>query len=241
AQIGPLSLRVDGQQLSDDIKNMFPPLLCRYVSLHLIAEKDHADLIVVIYRRKSQHRAYLRDQVLLPGMDGTEKRAGADIHQQHDGELALFLEQLAERMVESCRDIPIDKPDVIPRRILPHLTEAHAAPLEGAMIFSREQVPGKLFAFYLELPHLFQYFGCRQHNFLIIHPPRAPDHPPSLTAFLPPLTRPPDAPGSSSAQPHGLPPRSSFPPPQAFPPHASTIRHPTSRYRDRLQHFINNN
>ena len=134
---------------------MFPPLFRRDIAFDLIAEKDDAHLVVVVDRRKSQHRAYFRDQVFFPGMNGAEKRTRADIHQQHDGELALFFEQFAERMVEACRDIPIDKTDIIPRRIFPHLAETHAPALEGAVVFTREQMAGELFALYLQLPHLF--------------------------------------------------------------------------------------
>src|SRR5882672_8360556 len=72
------------------------------------------------------------------GMRRAEERAGAYIHQQHHRQLTLFLEQLAERMVKPCRDIPVDEPDVISRSIFPHFPEAHTTSFKGAVILSRE-------------------------------------------------------------------------------------------------------
>src|SRR6185312_7991930 len=85
AQIRPLPFWLDAQQLPDDIQHMFPSFLWRDIPFDLTAEKDNADLIVVIDRRKRQHRAYFGDQVFLSGVGRAEKRARADIHQEHHG------------------------------------------------------------------------------------------------------------------------------------------------------------
>src|ERR1700761_9307492 len=96
-------------------------------------------------------------------MYGTKKRAGAYVHQQHYRKLAFFLEQFAERMIKTRRDIPVDKTDIIARGIFTHLPKAHTTALEGAVIFTCEKMPGEPFAFYLELPHLLEYFGSSKH------------------------------------------------------------------------------
>ena len=90
AQVGALSLRFDRQQLTDDIKYMLPAFLRRYIRFDLVAEKYHADLVIVIDRRKSQNGAYLRDQVLFTGMNGAKKGTGTYINQENDREFAFF-------------------------------------------------------------------------------------------------------------------------------------------------------
>ena len=50
-------------------------------------------------------------------------------------------------MVEPRRYIPVDKPHIIARRILPHFPESHAPAFKRAVVFARKKVPREPFAF----------------------------------------------------------------------------------------------
>ena len=140
AEIGAFAFGFDGQQLTDDVEDVFPAFLRRDIAFYPVAEENDAYLIVVVDGGEGQHGAELRDQILFPGMCRAEEGAGADVDKKHDGQLAFFLEQLAKGMVEARRDIPVDEADVIAGSILTHLAEAHATALEGTMVFAREKM-----------------------------------------------------------------------------------------------------
>src|SRR6185437_1420839 len=69
-------------------------------------------------------------------------------------------------MIETRRDIPVDKTDIVTRGIFTHLPKAHAPTLEGAVVFASKKMPGKPLAFYLQLPYLLEYFGSSEHCYL---------------------------------------------------------------------------
>ena len=120
-----------------------------------VAVKNDTYFITIIDRGKTEYGPDLGDDIPLPGMTGAEKGTGADIDQQHNGELPFFFKNFAERMPETGRDIPVNKTDIVAGCIFPDLFKRHAFPLESTVVLTREQVTGEFFAFDLKLPDLF--------------------------------------------------------------------------------------
>src|SRR5437867_6898236 len=63
------------------------------------------------------------------------------IHHEQQGDLALFVERLHERMPHPGRDVPVDRAEVIPLLVGPHLCELEAMAAEhGAIVPGEEGV-----------------------------------------------------------------------------------------------------
>ena len=108
--------------------------------------------------REGQHGAQLGDEFRLELLDGPEGAGGAHIREDHDRELALFLEKLHVRVAHPRGHVPIFAPHVIPYLILPHLLELHAASFENAVVFTREDIPDDAVGVYLYPPYLLENF-----------------------------------------------------------------------------------
>src|SRR5262249_47992472 len=61
------------------------------------------------------------------------------------------------------RHVPIDRPHLIPRLILPHLLKIHSLPFEHTMILPRQRLRHHPVRPDLDLPYFFQYFA-RDHG-----------------------------------------------------------------------------
>jgi hypothetical protein len=62
-------------------------------------------------------------------------------------------------MRETCGYIPVDRLDIIARRIFPYFTERHTPSFKGRMVFSREYMVAQALCFDLDPPYALQYFG----------------------------------------------------------------------------------
>ncbi len=87
---------------------------------------------------------------------GAELPGAAEVHDEHDGQLPLLLEDLDEGVVEAGGDVPVDRPDVVAVLVLPHLGELHPAPLEDAVVFPGEDLVDDAPGLDLDLPDLLQ-------------------------------------------------------------------------------------
>ena len=164
AEIGAFSFGLDGKQVSDDIKDVFLAFLGRDILFYPVAEEDGAHFVIVVDGGEGHHGADLGDDIFFPGMGCAEEGACADIDQEHDRQFPLFFKELAEGMVEACRDIPVDEPDVVSRGILTYFTEAHPTAFECAVVFACKKMTSEPFAFDLKLFHLFEYFCSCEHE-----------------------------------------------------------------------------
>ena len=71
---------------------------------------------------------------------GAEAVGAAHVDQQHHGQLSLLLKYLDIGMVETGGDIPVDAAYVVAVLVFAHLAKGHATPLEGTVVFAREQL-----------------------------------------------------------------------------------------------------
>src|SRR6201989_3040593 len=87
----------------------------------LIAEKNYTNLIIILYRRKGQHRTQLCSQILLLLRDGTEVFRATHIHQQHYSQLTFFIKHLYVGMVKTRGNVPVDGPDLVAQLVFANL------------------------------------------------------------------------------------------------------------------------
>jgi hypothetical protein len=118
-------------------------LLGRHEALDTIGEDDEADTVVVLDGAEGQERRDLRDRLHLGPPGGAEPLGSGEIDEEHHRHLALFGEDLHVRLVHAGRDVPVDEADVIPRLVLAHLAEGHAAALEDGVVAARELLVGE--------------------------------------------------------------------------------------------------
>src|SRR5690606_20815867 len=126
-----------------------------YIHFYPVAVKDSAHFISITHGRESQYGSNLGSQISFKPVMGAKQRAVADIYQQHYSKIPLLFKDFAVGMPEPGRNIPVDKTDIIPRRIFAHFFKRHPLSLEGAVILAREQIPRQLLASYFKLPNFF--------------------------------------------------------------------------------------
>jgi len=160
--IRAMARRFEVQEFANDVKDMLASFLGRYELLDAVGEEDDADLVVVLNGAEGQRGSDLGLHIALCLHDGTEIKAAADIHQEHDREFALLLEDLDIRLVEASGHIPLDVPDVVAILIFSHLAEGHTATLEGRMVFARKDVVRKAASLDFYLSDTLKYFRCFQ-------------------------------------------------------------------------------
>ena len=125
---------------------MVAALLGRDKKFDLIAEEEQSDLVVVVDCAECQNRGHLGGELALAQIDAAECPRGADIDHQHHRHLSFFCELLHVGRIHARCDVPVDRPDLIARRILPHLFKVHSPTFEDAVILAGEcgahQPPG---------------------------------------------------------------------------------------------------
>ncbi len=129
------------------------PFLRRQVALDAVGVEQQADLVAVADGGKRQDAGEFGGQVALAQGGGAEIAGGADVHQQKDGELALFGEFLDEGPAGARRDIPVDGAHFVAGAVFAHFVEVHAAALEHRMIFAGQAVIDHAAGADLQLPH----------------------------------------------------------------------------------------
>ena len=147
------------QHLTDDVQDVLASLLGWNVFLYLVGEEHHPNFVVVLNGTESDCGGYLRHHVALQLSLRAEVERAADVDEQHDGQLALFLKDLDVGTVETCRHIPVNVAHVVAVLVLAHLAEGHTAPLEGGMVLPRKDVGAQSTGFDFNLPYLFQYLS----------------------------------------------------------------------------------
>jgi hypothetical protein len=127
----------------------------RHHASEAIAEEGGADAIVRMRRGQSEHRRHL-GRKLRPGAPPTSYLGRrALIHQQEDGEFALFVMPAQVGDAESRRDAPVDGADVVTRLVLTYVLELDAAAAEGARVVAGREVAHQPARREFESPHLF--------------------------------------------------------------------------------------
>ena len=121
---------------------MLTPFLRRNEFLYPVREKDNPNFIVVLYSRKSQRCSYFRHHILFHLLHRTEFQTTGNIHQQHNGQLALFFEHLHVRLIEASGHIPVNVAYVIAKLIFAHLGKCHTPTLESRMILTGKDIVG---------------------------------------------------------------------------------------------------
>ena len=119
---------------------MLTPFLRRNEFLYPVREKDNPDFIVVLYSRKSQRCSYFRHHILFHLLHRTEFQTTGNIHQQHNGQLALFFEHLHVWADVTCGHVPVNITDIVSVLILAHFAERHTAPFERRMVLPSKNI-----------------------------------------------------------------------------------------------------
>ena len=151
--VGAATLGMKVYQFAYDIQYMLAPLLGRNILLNLVGEEDNANLVVVLYGTERQCGCNLSHHVALSLTLSAKVERTAHIDEQHHCEFALLLKHLDVWAVESCRDIPVDVPDVVAKLIFAHLAKRHSPSLEGRVVLSGKDIRAQSSRLYLYLPY----------------------------------------------------------------------------------------
>ena len=122
------------------MQNMCASFLRRNKFLDPVRKEDHANLIVVLNGRESQHGRNLGNLILFQFRHCTEITRGTHINQQHHGQLTFLLEYLHVRMVITSGHVPVNTSDVIPVLIGPHLAKRHSPTFKSRVILPGEDI-----------------------------------------------------------------------------------------------------
>ena len=161
SEVGAVGSRLEFEHLAYDVQEMAAALLRRDEFLHLVAEEQGSDLVVVEYRAETQHCGNLGKQVALGLHGGSEESRTAHVDKEHDRQFPLLLEHLHVRGAEARRDVPVHGTDVVAPMVLTHLAERHTASLERRMVFPGEDLVGQGLGPDLYLADLAQKVRCR--------------------------------------------------------------------------------
>lgn len=142
------------KELPDDPQDMGFALLGRDELFHLVAEQQEPHLIIIGVGGKGQYGAQFRDDIFFGCVGAAEDRAVADVGQQHQRLFPLLFKDLDIGRREPGRYIPVYRPDIISRYILPNLAEGHALAFEGSMVIPGENMIAQAFRFDLYLSNL---------------------------------------------------------------------------------------
>ena len=151
------AVRLEVNQLADDVQDMLASLFRRDVFFYLVREEDDANLVVVLDGTERQRGSYLRHHVALHLHLRAEVERAADVYQQHHRQLAFLLEHLHVGPVEARRDVPVDVAHVVAVLILAHLAEGHTPAFEGRMVLPCEDVRAQTARLDLYLPYFLEY------------------------------------------------------------------------------------
>ncbi len=163
AESGSAPGRLEEQDFADDPQHVAASLLGRDILFHFFGEKDQAHLVVVADGGESEHRGDLGGHLALGLRAGPENSRSAQIHQQHEGQLAFLHIFFDEGMVHPRRHVPINGADIVARLVFAHLLEVHALPLEDAMILPAERLGDQPRGAQLDLAYLLKDFA-RDHG-----------------------------------------------------------------------------
>ncbi len=144
----------EGEEIADQREHVAAALLRRDVELRLLGEEEEADLVVVAHRREREDGADLGGDLLLELGAGAEELRAREIAREHGGELALLLVAPHVRAAGASGHVPVERSDVVARRVLAHLRELHAPALEDAQVLAAEGLGDELARADLDPPDL---------------------------------------------------------------------------------------
>lgn len=131
SQVG-LTTRSGGVvRVSDDVPHMTTAGTWRNEVLHTVGEGQQSDTVSVANACVGQARGDSRTlkafiSPTIPSA-GTHVGRPRDIYGENDGELAFFAEHLDEGLTRTCRDVPVNVPDIVSRDILADFLKLHAS------------------------------------------------------------------------------------------------------------------
>ena len=131
---------LEGEEVADEAQDVAASLAGGDESFHAVGEDEEADFVVVGGGGKSQHRRQFRRQFSLEAIDGAEVAGAAGIHQEHDGQLALFNIAFDERFAHAGGHVPINIADFVANLVRAHLIEFHAVSFEDGVVLPGEAV-----------------------------------------------------------------------------------------------------
>ena len=170
-QVAALALWGAIQDFTHDAKGVGPALAWRDELLHPVGEEHGAHLVVVAHGAEGQNGGQFGHQVLLGALLRAALDGATHVHQQEHREFTFLLEHFDVRGPRSGGHVPIDGSDLVARLVLTVLAEGHAATLERALVFARENAVAQAAGGNLHLLHLFQQFR-RLHGWGRIRGPR---------------------------------------------------------------------
>ncbi len=132
---------------------MCPSTARREKRPHAVREEQQPDSIGVLHGREREDRCKLGRDVDLPPVDRAERHRPRDVDRNEDRQVALLDEFLDVRHPASRRDVPVDRPDVVPRQVLTHLRKLDPAPMKRRVIVARETGPDQPCRNDLQLAH----------------------------------------------------------------------------------------
>ena len=101
-------------------------------------EKKQADFVVVSDGAEGEQTRDFGGKFALRLRDAAKISRRADVHHQHDGQLALFREFFDEGSAKPRGHVPIDRANFVAGLIFAHIFEIHAAPFEDAVVIAGE-------------------------------------------------------------------------------------------------------
>ena len=134
--VGAPLLRLKMQQVPHDPHPVPFALLRRHEFFDLVREQQQPDAVVVGDGAQRQNCAHFRRNIRLQPVDAAKLPGGADVDQQHDGQLSFLYVSFDVGVPPARRDVPINTAHVVAWRILAHLGELHAVAFEGAQVFA---------------------------------------------------------------------------------------------------------
>ena len=125
-------------EVADDAQGVAAALGRSHHVFRRVGEEQRTDAVVVSRGGERQHGGDLHRQPCF-GVRAAEVQRTGLVHDEQEGELALFHERLDEGMAHARRDIPVDRPEVIAVLIGADFRELDALAAEDGAVFAGEQ------------------------------------------------------------------------------------------------------
>ncbi len=143
------------EQFTQYAEGVAATLLRRHHPAESITEEGRADAVVRMGRREGEHRGHLGRELRPGAPPASNLGRRALIHQQEDGEFALFVMPAQVGDAEPRSDAPVDGADVVTRLVLAYVLELDAAAAEGTCVVAGREVAHQPARREFESPHLF--------------------------------------------------------------------------------------
>jgi hypothetical protein len=156
SRIGGAVLGVEQQDVAHQPHDVLLALARRDVAFDAVCEEQQPDLVVVGHRRERQRRGHLCGLLHLELRARAEVARSRRVDAQDHRQLALLDELLDVGAVHACRDLPVDRADVVARQVLADVDELHALALERRAVLAHERRVDDLTGAELDLSQLLE-------------------------------------------------------------------------------------